>query len=213
MKEKKRIDDQRARLSLKHPEKAAEYLGATENGVMTPLKATYNGIIFPYSPTIQTSFGANYGTYDTTHSIYQQQYYINSVNPSVSFTAPMAVQTQSEARYALAMMQFLKSATKGNFGQLARGKGAGMPPPVLLFNAYGGQYKNIPVIVKSVSWNFTEDIDMVEFSDTRGTKHSIPVSFTFSIDLGIQMPPSLVEKDFNIQHYRNGNYLNGSGFL
>jgi hypothetical protein len=207
-------NEQRARLTLKHPASAKDYLG---NGIMKPLINTGNGIIFPYTPTIQSSFGAEYGVYSTTHSIYQPQYYTSSANPTIALTAPLAIQTQDEARYAAAMMHFLKSATKGNFGQQTRGKGSGSPPPVLLFNAYGGQYQNVPVVLKSASWTFGEDTDLIEFVteiDGKDVKNSLPVSFTFSIDIAIQYPPKLIEKGFNINNYRNGNYLSGNnGFI
>jgi hypothetical protein len=184
---------------------------------MKPLIETGNGIIFPYTPSIQSSFGADYGSYDVTHSVYQQQYYNSSYNPSISFTAPMAIQTTQEALYASAMMHFLKSVTKGNFGQSTRGKGAGSPPPVLLFNAYGGQYQNVPVVLKSASWTFVEDIDLIEFDMPTGNgktiRSSVPANFTFSIDVAVQQVPTNVEKNFDIRKYRNGNYLSDGGFL
>ena len=46
-------------------------------GILSPL-AQDNGVVFPYSPTIQFGFAANYGSFDTTHSLYPTNYFINA---------------------------------------------------------------------------------------------------------------------------------------
>ena len=131
-----------------------------QDGMVSPLMSTA-GIVFPYTPTIMVGHSANYGQYDITHGMYQQQFFINSPNPTISLTATFTSQTRSEIAYAMACLTFLKSCTKSDFGEQRR-ETSGTPPPVLLFSAYGAaHFKNVPVVVKSVSYTLPEDIDYV----------------------------------------------------
>lgn len=145
--------DQKARLIPKD-------LSLLQDGIVKPLVSTA-GIVFPYTPTIMVGHSANYGQYDVTHSIYQQQFFINSPNPTISLTATFTSQTRSELAYAIACLTFLKSCTKSDFGEQRR-ETAGTPPPVLLFSAYGAaHFKNVPVVVKNVAYTLPEDVDYV----------------------------------------------------
>lgn len=131
-----------------------------QDGLVSPLAKTA-GIVFPYTPTIMVGHTAHYGQYDITHGMYQQQFFINSPNPTISLTATFTSQTRSEIAYAIACLTFLKSCTKSDFGEQRR-ETAGTPPPVLLFSAYGAaHFKNVPVVVKSVSYTLPEDVDYV----------------------------------------------------
>lgn len=137
------------------------------NGIMAPLTKTQNGILFPYTPTIMWTYAANYGTYDMTHGAYQQNYFQNTPSPMVQVTAQFTAQTTSEAEYTLAALHFLKWSTKGDFGAYVnegkdRNATAGSPPPILRFSAYGhAGAKNLPVIIRNVSYTYPEDIDYV----------------------------------------------------
>ena len=65
-------------------------------GVMQPL-LNDKGVILPYTPTIQFSHNANYGAYDITGSVYQQNYYMNTSNPTINVTALFSSNTVAEA--------------------------------------------------------------------------------------------------------------------
>jgi len=138
----------------------------TADSILAPLLKTGNGVVFPYTPTINWNYQTNYGTYDITHSIYQQNYYINTPNPTASITATFAPQTIDDMAYAVAALQFLKSCTKSDFGAYTmEGKineQAGLPPPVLLMSGYGDiNAKNVPVVIRSVNYTFPDDVDYV----------------------------------------------------
>lgn len=186
-------------------------------GLLRPL-SELGGVEFPYTPTIQMNYSANYGTFDTTHSVYQQQYYVNTPNPTISLTAQFTAQTEAEARYTAAALHFFKSCTKSDFGEQA-GERAGTPPPILIFNAYGSaNAKNVPVVIRSASWTLTEDSDYVEI-EMDGTefggsdKISVPTAVLVSLELAVQIPPKKVRKDFNIRGYASGTLLKGGGFM
>lgn len=177
------------------------------------------GVVFPYTPTVQISHDVNYGTYDIVHSNYQPHYYTNSQNPSLSVTATFTAQTQHDALYSAAAIHFFKSMTKMDFGEGNRGTSgtgmAGMPPPVLLFSAYGIlNSKNIPVVLKNFSYTLPEDVDYVTFEDSpSGELVSVPTQFVVSLTLGVQYTPSKM-REFNIEKYRSGDALRGDiGFL
>lgn len=190
-----------------------------QDGLLGPLKET-NGVVFPYTPSIQVAHAANYGTYDITHSVYQSQYYINTANPNIGLFTTFTAQSQEEAIYMAASLHFFKSCTKSDFGDVNRagadgGLGtAGTPPPVLLFTAYGNiHFKNVPVVIRSVSYTMPEDVDYITFKYTRDTI-SMPTQMLISLDLGVQMAPTK-QREFDLQRYRHGIALGrkSTGFL
>jgi len=174
-------------------------------GMLGPLRQS-RGVHFPYSPTIQVSHAASYGQYETTHSAYQANYYINTRNPNISVTAQFTAQTVEEAEYAAAALHFFKSCTKGEFGRSSGNPGA--PPPVLKFSAYGELHmSNVPVVLTSFGYVLPEDTDMVETSF--GT---IPALFLASIELTPQYAPEDVKNNYSAASYRNGAALK-RGFM
>lgn len=183
-------------------------------GILNPLKDE-GGVVFPFTPTIQVSHNANYGTYDVTGSVYQQNYYVNTPNPALSVTALFTCNTEEEARYTAAALHFFKTCTKSDFG-IAAGDKAGTPPPILIFNAYGTVHaKNVPVVLRSFTYTMPEDTDYVEV-DVAGEKISLPTQTIVSVELVPQLPPKMVKDSFSIKRFASGNLLNGGnngGFI
>jgi hypothetical protein len=186
-----------------------------KTGILTEL-SDINGMIFTYTPAMmQQSFAANYGTYDTTHSIYQQQYYVNTPNPTISMQAYFVSNTIAEAKYNIACLHFLKAMTKMDYG--INSAMAGTPPPILHFSAYGEyNYKNVPVVVSGVDYTFADTEDLITVDVPIGTQPSplndtssvsIPTSFAVSITLMMQQNPAKVSKNFSFANYANGNSL------
>jgi hypothetical protein len=179
-------------------------------GVLSPLSSA-GGVVFPYTPTIQISHSANYGSYDMTHSVYQQNYFINTNNPSISLTGTFTAQTKSEAQYSAAALHFFKSATKPDFG--ATSNNPGVPPGVLMLSAYGALHaRNVPVIVKSFSYALPEDSDYLTFDLPVIGRSSIPSIFIVSIELTTQYTPTKVRNGFSLRNYKSGLGLN-RGFM
>ena len=102
------------------------------NTIMTPLIET-NGVIWPYTPSIQVSHVANYSTAVLTHSNYSAHFYNNSDVSDITISGDFTVQSQEEGQYLMAVVYFLRSATKMFFGQ---GKDIGNPPPILFLDGY-----------------------------------------------------------------------------
>ena len=151
-------EDWRVRLSLAP---SAYYLYQAENpGILEPLVAT-NGVIFPYTPSINTSYKANYENAEVTHSNYKMHFYKNSSVEDVTITAEFTAQDTVEANYLLAVIHFFKSATKMFYGKDTEPV-AGTPPPLLYLSGYGKyQFDNHPLLLTSFQYNLPNDVDYI----------------------------------------------------
>lgn len=137
----------------------ADYLyKSNDPGILYPLRAT-DGIIFPYTPTFQIQYQANYKNYDLTHSNFRGYYYSGSVVASVMMTATFTANDVIEANYLLATLHFLRSATKMFYGQDIK---RGTPPPVVYLTGYGEyQFNNHPCLINMFSYNLPDDVDYI----------------------------------------------------
>jgi len=151
------LDDWRVRLRLA-PQ--SDYLyNAPDAGILSPLKET-DGIIFPYTPTINQSLVARYSAYDLAHSNYRGYFYGGSHQNEVVVTAKFTAQDTKEANYMLAVMHFLKSCTKMFYGQDAQ---RGTPPPLVFLSGLGDyQFNEHPCVVSSVNINLPSDVDYIK---------------------------------------------------
>jgi hypothetical protein len=184
-------------------------------GILKPLNEI-GGVLFPYTPTIQFSHNANYGAYEVQGSQYQQNYYMNTANPTINVTALFSSNTIEEAKYTAAAIHFFKSCTKGDFGE-QRSETAGTPPPILKFSAYGIVHASyVPVIMRNFNYTLVEDSDYVDVDIGNDQSTTVPTLLLSSIDLVPQLPPANIKKEFNIQTYSGGHLLKGGnkgGFI
>ena len=128
-------------------------------GILQPLAVT-GGVIFPYTPTINTSYKANYTSYDLTHSNYKGYFYQNSSVGDVKITGTFTAQDTSEANYLLAVIHFFRSATKMFYGQDTNYRGA--PPPLVFLQGLGTYQFNLqPCVIASFDYNLPADVDYI----------------------------------------------------
>ena len=146
----------------------AEYLykqqepgaGGLQNsaGILAPLIAT-DGIVFPYTPSIQILYAAEYNQYQPTHSNYQNYFYKGSKVGEVVMTANFTAQDTEEANYLLAVIHFLKSATKMFYGQDQQ---RGSPPPLLFLTGLGEyQFNEAPCVISQFNYVLPDDVDYI----------------------------------------------------
>ena len=140
----------------------ADYLykdpGISSDGILYPLAVT-DGVIFPYTPVINTTYGANYSTYDLTHSNYRGHFYQNSYVDDIQLQATFTAQDTNEANYMLAVIHFFRSVTKMFYGQDAQ---RGTPPPMVFLQGLGEfQFNLHPCVVKSFTYNLPGDVDYI----------------------------------------------------
>ena len=137
----------------------ADYLyKAIEPGILAPLAVT-DGIIFPYTPTIDVQYRAEYNNYQPTHSNYMHYFYKGSSVQTVQLQAEFTAQDTKEAEYLLACMHFLKSASKMFYGQDAQ---RGSPPPLLYLTGLGEyQFNEQPCVVSEFNLNLPSDVNYI----------------------------------------------------
>ena len=175
-----------------------------------PFQVLKGGVIFPYTPTINFNHSANYGSYETTHSVFQPQYYINTPNPTISVTATFTAQSEEEALYSAAAIHFFQSVTKSSFGESAN---PGKPPSVLLFSGFGALHaERVPVVLRNFTYTLIEDTDYVTVDVAGLGETSIPTQFIVGLELAVQIMPSKASR-FNLQNYQNGMLLRGGGYI
>ena len=130
-----------------------------EAGIMAPLVST-QGVVFPYTPSITTSYTASYGQTKTTHSNYPAYFYDSSEVQAIQLSGDFTVQSEQEGQYLLACIYFFRSATKMFYGT---GANAGNPPPIVFLNGYGSQlFPNVPCVVTSFNHVMGSEVDYIE---------------------------------------------------
>lgn len=148
--------DWRVRIQLA---KAANYLyRAPDADILKPLLAT-DGVIFPYTPTIETSYKAKYDSSDLVHSNYKGYFYRNSAIEELNIRGVFTAQDSKEAQYLLAVIHFFRSATKMFYGKDSE---AGAPPPMVFLSAYGQyQFNRHPCVISNFQYSLPADVDYI----------------------------------------------------
>jgi hypothetical protein len=138
----------------------SDYLyNAAEPGILQPLKVT-DGVIFPYTPSITTTYTAQYNSYELTHSNYRGYFYQGSHVGELNITATFTAQDSNEAAYLLAVIQFFRSVTKMFYGQQDAFRGS--PPPLVFLQGYGDfQFNLNPCVVQTFNYNLPADVDYI----------------------------------------------------
>jgi hypothetical protein len=129
-----------------------------KNELLQPLAAS-DGVVFPYMPSIQTSYNANYDLTDLTHSNYRGYFYKNSNIGDINITGVFTAQDTQEANYLLAVIHFFRSATKMFYGQDPQ---RGAPPPLVYLSGLGEyQFNNHPCVIRSFTYSLPTDVDYI----------------------------------------------------
>jgi len=153
--------DWRVKLSLAP---GANYLyNASNPGILSPLSSQggTGGVIFPYMPSIDTSYHAQYSNYDLTHSNYRGYFYQNSYTDAVQLRAQFTAQNTNEANYLLAVIHFFRSVTKMFYGA-NENTARGSPPPLVYLTGLGSyQFSQHPCVVSNFVYNLPADVDYI----------------------------------------------------
>ena len=122
--------------------------------------------MFPYTPTVNTSYVANYDGVLPTHSNYRIQQYSSSAVEQVTVTADFTAQDTFEANYMLACIHFFKSMTKMFYGQ-DENPTNGTPPPLGFFFGLGAfQLDNHPVAITNFTYNLPNNVDYIRATNS-----------------------------------------------
>ena len=140
--------------------KARSNNGGSGAGILQPLSVT-DGVIFPYTPQISTSYQAKYNPYELTHSNYKGYFYQGSSVGEISINATFTAQDTQEANYLLAVIHFFRSVTKMFYGQDDAAK-RGAPPPLVFLQGLGEYQFNLhPCVVSNFNYILPADVDYI----------------------------------------------------
>ena len=146
------------RVKLRLAPQATYLYQAPDPGILAPLTET-DGIIFPYTPSIDIQYRAEYQAYSPTHSNYQHFFYQGSSVATVALVADFTAQDTTEAEYLLAVIHFLKSASKMFYGNDAQ---RGSPPPLLYLTGLGEyQFNESPCVISEFNYNLPPDVNYI----------------------------------------------------
>jgi hypothetical protein len=156
--QRKQINNGDWRVRLRLAPQSNYLYNAPSPGILQPLKVT-DGIIFPYTPQIDTSYRATYEQYDLTHSNYRGYFYKNSYVDAINLKTVFTAQDTNDANYLLAVITFLKSVTKMFYGQDAQ---RGAPPPLVYLSGFGDyQFREHPCVVSQFVYNLPDNVDYI----------------------------------------------------
>ena len=151
-------EDWRVRISLSAGSDYLYKVDPKEQGILAPLAKT-NGVVFPYTPSIETNYVANYEKYDLVHSNYRGAFYKNSAVNDISIRGTFTAQDTSEASYMLAVIHFFRSVTKMFYGKDSQ---RGAPPPLVYLTGFGDyQFAGHPCVVTNFSYSLPSDVDYI----------------------------------------------------
>jgi hypothetical protein len=129
-----------------------------QRGILDPLYYT-DGVIYPYTPQVNTVYSANYTPYELTHSNYKGYWYKNSNTQEIQITGTFTAQDTQEANYLLAVIHFYRSVTKMFYGQ---DELRGMPPPLVYLTGFGMyQFNAHPCVVSQFQYNLPDGVDYI----------------------------------------------------
>lgn len=138
--------------------------------LLEPLVAT-DGVLFPYTPSIQMTYAANYESAGPTHTNFPSRFYTNSEVRDVQINATFTAQSTFEADYLMAVIHFFRSATKMYYGQDGN---KGQVPPLLQMTGLGQhQFNGHKCVVHQFNYTLPEDVDYVRTSSGLGGAGSI----------------------------------------
>lgn len=171
-----------------------------------------DGMLFPYTPTVNVGQTTNYQNMSLIHTNGDIQSYSNTPSVTISVTGAFTVQNQREGRYLLACLHLLRTVSKMYFGEKDKKNGkAGMPPPIMVFTGYGNyMFNDLPVIVRGHSYTLDDSADTVVI-ETAGGVARLPSKLTLSLDLVVQQTPQRQRKTFSLDDFRTGALMRGSG--
>ncbi len=189
--------------------------GNEQSSILQPLKDR-GGIVFPYTPNLYLQASVEYNEAAQHGSNYPFYTCINSRPPTLPLQGSWTANTTEEAQYLLAVFHFLRSVTKGFFGDTSVDAGTyGTPPPVMLFE-YLGEYgfNKVPVVIRSYNFQFPDGVDYVpvKYKSSTGAETTtyMPVETDIMIEMAPQYTYKKLRKKFDLQSFSSGrSYKDG----
>ena len=171
---------------------------------------TGNRMIFPFNPTVLLSHSANYSQVQPTHTNYAYNAYESSQVDAITITGEFYQENEADARYWIACLHFLRSATKMFYGN---SNPLGNPPVVCRLNGYGKHIlNNIPVVITNFTTDLPVDVDYVECT-IGGLPNYVPTQSSITVTLQPQYARRS-QAGFSLNDFAAGGHIGGAeGFV
>lgn len=158
------------------------------------------GIVFENTPMINVIHSAAYNSIDIPHSNYDYHAFNKSSIQEIQLNVVFTATTKDDADRVLAVIHFLRTFTKMNFG--INDPLRGLPPQIFRFSAYGDYaFNRVPVAIRSVAFPWTNDADMVHTSHNT----AVPSYYEGSISLIMMPTPNKVRSEFSLDAFAKGD--------
>ena len=135
---------------------------------------------------------------------------------SIQLDGEFSCQTQTEAKYLLAVVYFLRGCTKMWFGKSQR---AGTPPPMVFLNGFGQDYfPNVPCVVTNFTHAMPNDVDYIATSNGPTTTDPrpptrMPTNSNIQVSLQPIYSRRTLHENFNLDEFAAGALVNKGGFI
>lgn len=159
-----------------------------KGNILDPLKtestngafSTGNKMVFPFTPTVLLSHSANYSTIQPTHTNYPYNAYESSQVDAITITGEFFQENENDAKYWIACLHFLRTATKMFYG--GDSDHLGNPPVVCRLNGYGKHVlNNIPIVITNFTTDLPIDVDYISCTMPDGNVNYVPTQSTITI--------------------------------
>jgi hypothetical protein len=164
---------------------------------------TGNRMVFPFNPTVLLSHSANYRSIQPTHTNYPYQAYENSQVDAITITGEFFQENENDARYWIACLHFLRSATKMFYGD---SNPQGNPPVVCRLNGYGEHILNdMPVVITNFTTDLPVDVDYIQCT-VQGKQNYVPTQSSITVTLQPQYARRS-QSGFSLNNFVAGSFI------
>ena len=190
----------------------------SDGDILAPLKSdnaatawsTGNRMIFPFNPTVLLSHSANYSQIQPTHTNYAYNAYENSQVDAITITGEFYQENEDDAKYWIACLHFLRSATKMFYGNSTP---LGNPPVVCRLNGYGKHIlNNMPVVITNFTTDLPVDVGYIQCTVNRQLNY-VPTQSSITVTL----QPHYARRSqsgFSLNDFAAGKHAGGNeGFV
>jgi hypothetical protein len=196
--------------------------------ILQPLVKSNGSMVFPTTPQILVTHGANYNMMHPVHTNYAYPVYENSMVEDITISGEFPVENEADGAYWIASVHFMRSITKMFYGE---GDLQGSPPPRCALSGYGDFiFDQMPIVIKMFSIDLPNNVDYIKvpidgeiYQDAILRQQGyVPKTSTYTYvptlsTINITVAPAFsrdATRQFNLTDFINGDYVgNGGGFI
>lgn len=187
------------------------------NYTVGPFDELYNlgGIVFPYTPSINVEFKAEYASQTPLHSNFAINFYQRSSVGAISISGKFTVSNDRDAAIYLSTVHLLKALTRMRSGGKTGDPDSGSPPPVCRLFGHGEwMFENVPVAITSFRLDLPDSVDYYTMpAGDKFTETSVPIISTIQINC-LPMYSRNEMLKFNVTEYLdNSSNFKKQGFI